>query len=392
MQGYLASGSITVHFTQEKVKDALKLKLQTDSILIYLIFELICITSDLMDLKGCDSLLSRVSSFIFCFYFLARGRNLHHCVVKTFTLIYVPRTSATLLEINGVKIPPKKLNPIILRRDRLVEAESDTEVMFDVNFHGEKSVKGIFQRDVRWGLECELFGLNMWMQIGVVTDQGVLIRDRKLSVIQEEDEEEMVESNYLKYEHGIDNGNEVNLRNRLTKTFTLVYVPRTSATLLEINGAKIPPNKPAPIVLRRDRLVEAESDTEVVYASTDQINFGGEKSLKGIFQRDVRWGLECELIGLNMLMQISVVSDQGVLIRERVKLRRNRFCQKLSVIQEDDEEEMVESNYLKHEHGINDGNEVGNKGVSWAINIGILVASLGVGLFIFRAPLKRLVR
>ncbi|KAH0459241.1 hypothetical protein IEQ34_012055 [Dendrobium chrysotoxum] len=182
----------------------------------------------------------------------------------------------------------------------------------------------------------------------------------------------------------------------------LIYVPRTSATLLEINGAKIPPNKPAPIVLHRDRLVEAESDTEVVYASTDQVfasdgqrfevNFGGEKSLKGIFQRDVRWVLECELIGLNMLMQISVVIDQGVLIRERVKLRRNRFCQKLSVIQEDDEEEMVESNYLKHEHGIDDGNEVGNKGVSWAINIGILVASLGVGFFIFRAPLKSLVR
>ncbi|KAH0458949.1 hypothetical protein IEQ34_011763 [Dendrobium chrysotoxum] len=148
--------------------------------------------------------------------------------------------------------------------------------------------------------------------------------------------------------------------------------------------------------------VEAESDTEVVYASTDQVfasdglrfevNFDGEKSLKWIFLRDVRWGLECELIGLNMLMQISVVTDQGVLIRERVKLRRNRFCQKLSVIQEDDEEEMVESNYLKHEHGIDDGNEVGNKGVSWAINIRNLVASLGVGLFIFRAPLKRLVR
>ncbi|KAH0458622.1 hypothetical protein IEQ34_011436 [Dendrobium chrysotoxum] len=183
----------------------------------------------------------------------------------------------------------------------------------------------------------------------------------------------------------------INLRNRLAKTFTLIYVPRTSATLLEINGAKIPPNKPAPIVLRRDRLVEAESDTELVYASTDhvfasdglrfEVNFGGEKSLKGIFQRDVRWGLECELIGLNMLMQISVVTDQGVLIRERVKLRRNRFCQKLSVIQEDEEEEM---------HGIDDGNEVGNKGASWAINIGILVASLGVGFFIFRAPLKSL--
>ncbi|KAH0459579.1 hypothetical protein IEQ34_012393 [Dendrobium chrysotoxum] len=164
-----------------------------------------------------------------------------------------------------------------------------------------------------------------------------------------------------------------NLRNRLAKTFTFIYVPRTSATLSEINGAKFPPNKAAPIVLRRDRLVEAESDTEVVYASTDQ------KSLKGIFQRDVRWGLECELIGLNMLMKISVVTDQG--------LRRNRFCQKLSVIQEDDDEEM-----LKHEHGIDDGNEVGNKGVSWAINIGILVTSLGVRFFIFRAPLKSLVR
>ncbi|KAH0458989.1 hypothetical protein IEQ34_011803 [Dendrobium chrysotoxum] len=118
-----------------------------------------------------------------------------------------------------------------------------------------------------------------------------------------------------------------NLRNRLAKTFTLIYVPRTSATLSEINGAKFPPKKPAPIVLRRDRLVEAESDTEVVYASTDQVfasdglrfevSFCWEKSLKGIFQRDVRWGLECELIGLNILMKISVVTDQGVLIGER---------------------------------------------------------------------------
>ncbi|KAH0458779.1 hypothetical protein IEQ34_011593 [Dendrobium chrysotoxum] len=111
-----------------------------------------------------------------------------------------------------------------------------------------------------------------------------------------------------------------NLRTRLAKTFTLIYVPRTSATLLEIKGVNIPPNKPAPIVLRRDRLAEDESDTEIVYASTDQVlasdglrievNFGGDKSLKGIFQRDVRWGLECELIGLNMWMEISVVTDQ----------------------------------------------------------------------------------
>ncbi|KAH0459674.1 hypothetical protein IEQ34_012488 [Dendrobium chrysotoxum] len=90
-----------------------------------------------------------------------------------------------------------------------------------------------------------------------------------------------------------------NLRNYLAKTFKLIYVPESSTTLLEINGAKIPPNKPAPIFLRCNRLVESESDTEVVYASTDQVftsdglrfevNFDGEKSLKGIFQRNVRW-------------------------------------------------------------------------------------------------------
>ncbi|KAH0458994.1 hypothetical protein IEQ34_011808 [Dendrobium chrysotoxum] len=107
-----------------------------------------------------------------------------------------------------------------------------------------------------------------------------------------------------------------NLRNRLAKTFTLIYVPRTSATLSEINGAKFPPKKPAPIILRRDRLVEAESDTEVVYASTDQ-----------------------------------VFTSDGM-----------RF-------EEDDDEEMVESNYLKHEHGIDDGNEVGNKVTILCCNI-----------------------
>ncbi|KAH0459322.1 hypothetical protein IEQ34_012136 [Dendrobium chrysotoxum] len=209
----------------------------------------------------------------------------------------------------------------------------------------------------------------------------------------------MVESNYLKHEHRIDNGNEVGNKGvswALNIGILVASLGVGSATLLEINGAKIPLEQTRPLLFCvAIDWWKLKSDTEVVYASTDQVfasdglmfevNFGGEKSLKGNFQRDVRWGLECELIGLN-------IDLSRVLIRERVKLRRNQFFQKLSVIQKEDEEEMVELNYLKHEHEIDDGNEVGNKGVSWAINIGILVASLGVGFFIFTAPLKRLVR
>ncbi|KAH0467243.1 hypothetical protein IEQ34_004481 [Dendrobium chrysotoxum] len=86
--------------------------------------------------------------------------------------------------------------------------------------------------------------------------------------------------------------------------------PKTNATLLEINGVKIPPNKQTPIVLCRIPSIEAASETEVVYASMDQIficdglcfevNFVGEKPLKRIFQREMRWGVNCELIGLDM--------------------------------------------------------------------------------------------
>ncbi|PKA46520.1 Uncharacterized protein AXF42_Ash012653 [Apostasia shenzhenica] len=208
-------------------------------------------------------------------------------------------------------------------------------------------------------------------------------------------------------------------RRPLPESLTLVYLPRICGTPLEINGAKVRADTPAFVVLHRVRSAEA------LFANTDRVRaaegvrveiyIGAEKLLKGTLRRSVggidgggegeRREMECRVVGESdgaaigvAAAEVCVVAERGVLMREKVEMavagrarRRRRFCLKLQEIPEEgegeacdygeissaeDEWEMVRSDGC-------DGLEM--EGIRWAVDLGMWVACLAVGLLVSKA-------
>ncbi|KAI4312652.1 hypothetical protein MLD38_037455 [Melastoma candidum] len=236
---------------------------------------------------------------------------------------------------------------------------------------------------------------------------------------------------------------------RFPESLTLVYLPRISEAGLEIDGTKVRPDVPAFVTLHRVR-----DDDGVSYGCRDKVRAGAglrfevylgeEKILKGTFRKEGSagkgWKVECRCAMeresavregdvVEVLVGVEGVGGGGRDgIRETVRMaaRRSRrgegngFRNGLEEIPEDgeaegecyedtssgeqcsccggsdgcgeegdeDEDEDEEEDYEAGE----DWDEVNTEGVKWAVDVGIWVLCLGVGLLVTRASSKKLRR
>ncbi|EHA8592400.1 hypothetical protein COCNU_contig69484922G000010 [Cocos nucifera] len=223
-------------------------------------------------------------------------------------------------------------------------------------------------------------------------------------------------------------------RTALPQMLTLVYVPRTREDLIEVNDDRIGADATAIVALHRVR--SGGPAEEVVYASTDRVwageglrfeaYVGAEKALKGVFRRvggvgcwrmECRWAAEAEM-GV-ATAEVWVAGEKGVIMREKVEMgspavgesrrrrrKRMEFCTKLEQIPEemdgcdcfDCEEiegwEVVGSDGEESEEreGMKGGDGLEMEGVKWAVDLGIWVVCLGVGLLVSTASRKGLRR
>ncbi|XP_008803944.2 uncharacterized protein LOC103717368 [Phoenix dactylifera] len=217
-------------------------------------------------------------------------------------------------------------------------------------------------------------------------------------------------------------------RKALPQTLTLVYIPRINEDLIEVNDARIRADATAIVALHRVR--SGKPAEEVAYASNDRVRageglrfeayVGAEKALKGVFRRvggvgcwrmECRWAAEAEM-GV-AAAEVWVAGENGVLMREKVEMRspmagqrrsrgRRGFCSKLEDIPEemdgcdcfDCEEvegwEVVQSDGAESGEGeeMKGGDGLEMEGVRWAVDLGIWVVCLGVGLLVSTASRK----
>ncbi|KAB1216399.1 hypothetical protein CJ030_MR4G004599 [Morella rubra] len=225
-------------------------------------------------------------------------------------------------------------------------------------------------------------------------------------------------------------------RKPLPESVTLLYLPRISGNALDVDGSKIPPDSPAFVTLHR--VVTAKtSEGEVVYGSRERVRTSEglrfevylreEKVLKGIFRKNEgdEWKLECKCAMESELLEVEVteaevcVAVEGheemnervqMVVRKRRRKNSRSFCGGLEEIPEEvEEEDTNESDGCcccggKKESGL-DGGDVGKEwgredsemgteieGVRWAVDVGIWVLCLGVGLLVSKASSKRLRR
>lgn len=221
----------------------------------------------------------------------------------------------------------------------------------------------------------------------------------------------------------------LNSQNTIPETLTLLYLPRINGSLLEINGAKIRPDSPALVVLHRFRSAEEPGDS--VYTSTDRVRVGEgvrfevyvkeERVLKGIFRKDEdeTWKAECrcamerELAGIRVSeAEVCVAGERCGAVKERVEMvvrRSRRSPRGWSELEEIPEEREIELDGCdcvdqemesdgEDEEEEEDGREewtaemeegLGMEGVRWAVDLGIWVMCLGVGILVSKASFKR---
>lgn len=226
-------------------------------------------------------------------------------------------------------------------------------------------------------------------------------------------------------------------------SLTLHYLPRINGTHLEVNHSRIKPDVPAFLTLHR--VISPLSDNSVCFASREKVKasqgarfevyFGDVRVLKGFFRKDWddTWkmecscGLECSSAGrilqeIVKKAEVSVVAEGGVVMNETVEIvakRRRRRLLKGGGLEEipeeteydcydfaDDEscsssgcsccEELGESESElescgDQEDAVAAEEEMEGAG-SWAVDVGIWVMCLGVGLLVSRASSKRLLR
>ncbi|PKI51708.1 uncharacterized protein LOC116203413 [Punica granatum] len=226
-------------------------------------------------------------------------------------------------------------------------------------------------------------------------------------------------------------------RRPFPESLTLLYLPRISENSLEIDGSKIRPDLPAFVTLHRvvsedgggaggaaasygsrDRVCASEGLMFEVYA-------GEEKALKGVFRRDEygEWAVDCRCAIEGARgggeAEVCVEAEGHVTMVERVEMvaARRRF-RGLEEIPEEREEvaedEQVGSccccSCSEGDSGSDGGDvmefsgwggdveecteeiRVSTEGVRWAVDVGIWVMCVGVGVLVSRASARRLRR
>lgn len=218
----------------------------------------------------------------------------------------------------------------------------------------------------------------------------------------------------------------------LAEAITLVFLPRIDGNLLEVNGSRILAEAAAIVPLHRIRSAEGGDGSEAVFGSTERVMasegvrfeayIGEEKALGGVFRRgDGGWEMElrCSTDGVAGVAaaDVWVVGEKGLSMRQRVeggsrRGRRKGFCLRLEEIPEEEEgchclcceeEEEEESGWnivgdlkdcwsggklMDNEEDV----ELGLEGVRWAVDVGIWVMCLGVGLLVSRSSYRSLRR
>lgn len=228
-------------------------------------------------------------------------------------------------------------------------------------------------------------------------------------------------------------------------SLTLHYLPRINGTHLEINHSRIKPDVPAFLTLHR---VMISPPGEVCFGTREKVKasqgarfevfFGDVRVFKGFFRKDWddTWkmecscGLECSSAGrilqeIVKKAEVSVVAEGGVVMNETVEIvakRRRRRLLKGGGLEEipeeteycydfaDDEscsnsgcsccEELGESESETDSESESESEACGDEEIeeemegegSWAVDVGIWVMCLGVGLLVSRASSKRLLR
>lgn len=226
------------------------------------------------------------------------------------------------------------------------------------------------------------------------------------------------------------------------ESLTLIYLPRISENSLEIDGSKIRPDLPAFVTLYR---VVSQDGCGVggggaSYGSRDrvcaceglrfEVYVGEEKALKGVFRRDEydEWAVECrcalEAGRGGGEAEVCVAVEGHAALVERVKMvARRRKCgrpagfHELEEIPEEREVSEDESDgccccscmdvdsgsdgrdALEFSSSDGDVDEcaeemevVNTEGVAWAVDVGIWVMCLGVGILVSKASARRLRR
>lgn len=216
----------------------------------------------------------------------------------------------------------------------------------------------------------------------------------------------------------------------LPESLTLLFLPRIGGSPLEIDGLKIRADSPAFLTLHR--AVSADS-SQVTFGCRERVWAGegirfevymrAEKVLKGSFRKDEddEWTMDCksalesELVGGEAPeAEVFVALEGHVPMNEKVKMavkrkKRNRgFLQGLEEIPEG-REVATETDGCscccscgETESGSDGGDceevceedeeKMHMEGVRWAVEVGIWVMCLGVGLLVSKASSKRLRR
>ncbi|XP_074586078.1 uncharacterized protein LOC141841783 [Curcuma longa] len=215
----------------------------------------------------------------------------------------------------------------------------------------------------------------------------------------------------------------------LAEAITLVFPPRIDGNLLEVNGSRIRAAAAAIVPLHRIRSAEGGDGSEAVFSSADrvmagdgvrfEVYIGEEKALGGVFRRgDGGWEMElrCSREGDAGVAaaDVWVVGEKGLSMRQRVvggsrRGRRKGLCLRLEEIpeeeegcpclcckEEEEEEEEEESGWeiVGSEEGDSkeEDVELGLEGVRWAVDVGIWVMCLGMGLLVSRSSYRSLRR
>ncbi|KAL8090707.1 hypothetical protein AgCh_039956 [Apium graveolens] len=224
-------------------------------------------------------------------------------------------------------------------------------------------------------------------------------------------------------------------------SLTLHYLPRINGTHLEVNHSRIKPDVPAFLTLHR---VVTSPPGEVCFGTREivkasqgarfEVFFGDVRVLKGFFRKDWdgTWkmecscGLECSSAGrilqeIVKKAEVTVVAEGGVSMTETVEIvakRRRRRLLKGGSLEEIPEETEYCYDFAADDESCSSGcscceelgesesesesesecfevevaaEEVEGEG-SWAVDVGIWVMCLGVGLLVSRASSKRLLR
>lgn len=225
------------------------------------------------------------------------------------------------------------------------------------------------------------------------------------------------------------------------ESLTLLYLPRISENSLEIDGSKIRPDLPAFVTLYRvvseDGMGGAGGGGGASYGSRDrvcaseglmfEVYLGEEKALKGVFRRDEYgdWAVDCrcalEAGQSGGVAEVRVAVEGHTALVDRVEMAARRKGGRrpgfhgLEEIPEEREVEEGESDgccccSCLDEESRSDGGdelecsgdadvegcteeiEVNTEGVRWAVDVGIWVMCVGVGILASTVSARRLRR